>query len=386
MRSVWFIARMDVAHQLRQRETLVWLFVMPIVFSYFIGTVTGGGPDPSGSRARPHQLALRAPADGGFLVDDLVRRLEAQNFAVTRPASDEAFERATRRLTVPAPSNGKTFTGAVLAGERQTLIYRSRSEGPSANFDRIRLARAAYGLVADIAIAAEETTTMDAAALRRVSERPRLVTLEVSTAGRRVRVPSGYEQTVPGTLVMFTMLILLTNGAILLVIERERGLLRRLAATPISRSAVVSGKWLARMALGFVQIAFAMLAGTVLFDMAWGRALPMVIVVLIAWAAFNASLALLLGNLARTAAQMSGIGVLTTLVLAALGGCWWPIEITPDWMQTFALFLPTGWAMDAMHKLISFGYGAAAAAPHVLGLAVAALGVGAAGVRTFRYQ
>jgi len=140
--------------------------------------------------------------------------------------------------------------------------------------------------------------------------------------------PGGFSQAVPGTMVMFTMLVLLTSGAILLVSERERGLLRRLAATPISRGSIVLGKWVARMALALVQIGFAM----------------------------------------------------------ALGGCWWPIEITPRWMQSFALFLPTGWAMDAMHKLISFGYDASAAVPHAAGLALAAVLTGVAGVRTFRYQ
>jgi ABC-type multidrug transport system permease subunit len=112
----------------------------------------------------------------------------------------------------------------------------------------------------------------------------------------------------------------------------------------------------------------------------------MVVVVLFAWAAFNASLGILLGNLARSRAQMAGIGVMSTMVLAALGGCWWPIEVTPPWMQSAALFLPTGWTMDAMHKLISFGYGASAAVPHAAGILIAATLVGIAGVRTFRYQ
>ena len=33
---------------LRARETLLWLFVMPILFFYFIGTVTGGFDGPAG--------------------------------------------------------------------------------------------------------------------------------------------------------------------------------------------------------------------------------------------------------------------------------------------------------------------------------------------------
>jgi ABC-type multidrug transport system permease subunit len=134
-----------------------------------------------------------------------------------------------------------------------------------------------------------------------------------------------------------------------------------------------------------VQLGFGLVAGTVLFRMSWGDALPMVIVILMAWAAFNASLALLLGNIARSPAQMAGMGVLATMALAAFGGCWWPIEVTPEWAQTLALALPTGWTMDAMHRLISFGDPASAALPHALALAGGAAALGLAGVRTFRY-
>ena len=109
-------------------------------------------------------------------------------------------------------------------------------------------------------------------------------------------------------------------------------------------------------------------------------------VVLVCWAAFNASLALLLGNLTRTQAQTTGIGVLASMVLAALGGCCWPIEITPAWMQTLATFLPTGWTMDAMHKLVNFGYAPSAALPHVAALAASAVIAGWGGARLFRYQ
>jgi ABC-type multidrug transport system permease subunit len=114
--------------------------------------------------------------------------------------------------------------------------------------------------------------------------------------------------------------VLLTSGAILLVVEREQGLLRRLASTPISRRSIVLGKWTARMALALVQIGFAMALGRLLFGMQWGDTIWMV--------------ALVLGSLARSQAQAAGIDVLGTMVLAALGGAWWPIEVAPSWMQS----------------------------------------------------
>jgi hypothetical protein len=55
-------------------------------------------------------------------------------------------------------------------------------------------------------------------------------------------------------------------------------------------------------------------------------------------------------------------------------------------MQTLALFLPTGWTMDALHRLVSFRHDALAALPHALALAAAALAVGALAVRKFRFD
>lgn len=379
------MARADVAHLLRHPETILWTFVMPLVFVYFIGTVTGGSSALGGSAVRPEALALEVPPDAGFLVDALVGRLERQQFRVVRPADGDLFLQASRRLVVPAPSSGRSFTEAVLAGERQALMFRHRGDGPAAGFDEVRVARAVYGLVADLAVLRVRGGDVTRERLAGLAAEPRRVTLDVVSAGRRRRVPTGFEQTIPGTLVMFTLLVLLTSGAILLVIERERGLLRRLASTPIPRWAVVTGKWGGRVALGYVQIGFAILAGTFVFGMRWGPALPMVALVLAAWGAFCASLGLLLGTLVRTPAQMAGVGVLGANVLAALGGCWWPIEITPPWMQSLALALPTGWAMDALHRLVSFGDPPAAVLPHLVALIVAAVATGLAGVRTFRY-
>ncbi|HEY9175556.1 MAG TPA: ABC transporter permease, partial [Verrucomicrobiae bacterium] len=45
------------------------------------------------------------------------------------------------------------------------------------------------------------------------------------------------------------------------------------------------------------------------------------------------------------------------LLMAALGGCWWPLEVAPSALKVIALCLPTGWALQALHQLISFGSG-----------------------------
>ena len=48
-------------------------------------------------------------------------------------------------------------------------------------------------------------------------------------------------------------------------------------------------------------------------------------------------------------------GVLASLTLAPIGGCWWPLFITPDWMQTLAKITPHGWANTGFNKLMLYG-------------------------------
>ena len=385
MRGAWFIARKDVAYLLRHRETVFWLFLMPLLFIYFVGSVTGGFGRPAGDRHDP--VSVRGATSGDVLTDELIRRLEDQRYAIVRPTTDEGFAASLRRLTIPAPAApDTTFTGAALGGRPQTLTLQSRADPLTAGYDQLRISRAMYEVVADLAVIRSQGAEPSPEAFARLRAMPRTVTLTVTSAGRRAEPPSGFSQAVPGQMVMFTMLVLLTVGAIMLVIEREQGLLRRLASAPVSAGSVVLGKWIGRMMLGLVQIAFAMFIGTVLFKMDWGRAWPMVCLVLIGWAAFVASLAIVLANLARSIAQMTGLGVLTTMILAALGGCMWPIEIAPRAMQVLALFLPTGWTMNAMHRLVNFGDPATVAVPHVLALFAGALVLGWVGARSFRYQ
>jgi len=378
LRSALFIARKDVQYLLLKRETLMWTFLMPIVFFFFIGTITGG----AGGGAGPvtDRIAVRLAGDAGFLGETLVERLHAAGYDVVR-ADSAAFAAATRRLEVPAH-----FTDSVLAGRAVTLTFERRGGGISEQYDSFRVQRGVYGVLADLAVLRLAGAPPAAAALDSLAALPRNIELDVRPAGRRVEPPTGFAQAIPGTMVMFTLLVLLTSGAVLLVVERREGMLRRLAAAPIGRGTVVLGKWGGRMALALVQIGFAMLVGTLVFRMDWGPSLGMVLLVMFVYAGFTAALGLLLGSLARSEGQAVGIGVLGSNVLAALGGCWWPIEVTPAWMQHFALFLPTGVAMNALHKLVSFQLAPGVALPHVAVLAAAGLLAGYAAARRFRYQ
>ena len=63
-RDILFLAVKDVRFMLKERETLIWVFIMPIVFFFFIGTVTSGF---SGGGSEKDYLALKTDDNPGFL-------------------------------------------------------------------------------------------------------------------------------------------------------------------------------------------------------------------------------------------------------------------------------------------------------------------------------
>jgi ABC-type multidrug transport system permease subunit len=385
MSNILFIALHDIRYQLRQGATLLWLFVMPPIFIYFIGTVTGGfSSGITGGIATP--LTVIA-ASAGFLKPQIDKRLRDNDFApdwqdIAFATQSEEGAAAVRTLAFP-----DALTDRIVAGEQVTAVFNTSASSLTRDFEKIRIQRSLYTVLADIAVAdAQSANGLSAAGLDVLNAETRTWRLQVESAGKRKTIPSGFDQAVPGILVMFTLLVLLTSGAAMLATERRQGLLMRLASAPISRTELVAGKWSGRMALAILQIVFAVIAGTLLFRMRWGPDFAAVLVVLIAWAAFCASAGMLLGSIARTDGQAVGLGVLAANLLAALGGCWWPIEVTPEWMQALQNLLPTGWAMDALHKLISFEAGAVSALPQLAALLLGSILVAALAVRQFRYQ
>jgi ABC-2 type transport system permease protein len=376
LRQALFVAVKDLRYLLRDRRQLVWLLIMPPVFMYFIGTSTAG----MGMGAGATPLAIRGAEQAGFVGAYLQKRLVEYGFELTSFDSAEAFAQQRRRLTLPVG-----LSDSLLSGGKIKLDLKHSEAGLDREYDVFRVQRAAYATLAAVAVSAQDGE-VTAAELTQIETQSRALSLRVEKAGQRRHIPSGFEQAIPGILVMFVLMNMLNSGAILLVGERERGLLRRLAYAPIPRGAVVLGKWGGRMALGAVQVALGLFFGTVFFAMNWGPYWPMVVVVLMTWGSFCASCGLLLGSVGRSQGQVAGLGTLATMSLAALGGCWWPIEITPEWMQLLQKALPSGWAMDAMHRLISFGLGPESVAVHIVALLIGALVVGRLGARHFRYQ
>jgi ABC-2 type transport system permease protein len=155
-------------------------------------------------------------------------------------------------------------------------------------------------------------------------------------------------------LVMYALFFTFGGGASLLV-ERDEGTLRRLMVMPMGKWTILTGKLLGIFLGALVQMAIMVLAGQFAFGVRWGQDPAALTAMLLAYGFTGTALGVMVAALVKTPAQANAAGTISIMALASLGGAWWPIEIVPQWMQSLALGLPTGWAMRGFHDIITRG-------------------------------
>jgi ABC-type multidrug transport system permease subunit len=184
---------------------------------------------------------------------------------------------------------------------------------------------------------------------------PPPLAVQISTLGAAPRVPSGKEHTLPSMLVMFIMFQLTTFFMVLWVDDLRTGKTKRITMSPTPTGDILVGNLVARLLWAALQVVIILGVGSLVLnvrlDVSWGSFAAVIVAYMFAATA----LGMLLATLFKTTEKANATGVIVGLLLAALGGCWWPLEIVPAPMRAVALALPTGQAMDAIGEMTALG-------------------------------
>jgi ABC-type multidrug transport system permease subunit len=375
MRQALTIGHNDLRLFLRNPLSLVWLLLVPLVFVYFMGFANRA----PGAPANPRPGVRVENFDTNYLARALLAELGTQGLTVLDPTNRA---QARRGLRIPAD-----FTERVLRGEQAKVeFFTLGASGLDASaLVELRLVRALIALNSHLLEHAgtHGGALPDEAALTALREKPNPVSLDARFAGRRP-IPVGFALSVPGVMVMYLMLNLLVFGGAAVASERRNGLMRRLLTQPLSRGALIMGKVYGLVLLGAVQVAVFMVLGQFLFRVNFGPELPGILLTLLIYSWLAASLGVFIGSVITSPEKVAGLCVLASMVMAALGGCWWPLEVVPDSIRTLAHVFPTAWALDALHQMITFGGGFAAASRAVGVLVLFAVAANLAAVKCFR--
>ena len=347
------IARLELLLYFKDKEAVIWSLLAPIAMAFFFGIAFGGGGEPGPTRVRIDR------GNNPEYVEDIFKGLlEKKAFTVVdssdRPGvvlPDSLIEKLTSGEGVHvkiATSDDTSLRVQAVSVEVQKILF-------------------SLSLRAKPSWLTEPPDSNEVAAL---VEDAGPIFVESRTLGQAPKIASGTEHTLPAMLVMFLLFQLMTFFAVQWVEDLKTGKIKRITLCPIRMSDLFIGQLASRIVLALIQIAIIGGVGSLVLgvrlEMPWGKVAAMIFI----YMAAAASLGLLLGSMFRNVEKANGVGVAATLVMAALGGCWWPLEIVPDVMKTVAMVLPTGLMMDAIGEFYALGKQAAFPVANFVGLAV----------------
>jgi ABC-2 type transport system permease protein len=375
------IARVNMVRTFRDRMSLFFILVLPIILIIVLGMTYGGM-----STARMGVADL----DGGPLAADLTTsmtmtdlKLDVRRFATADDLRD-AVERGFVELgIVIAPGYDAALRGGGTGALEYVTQPRSFATAIKTAIDAAIADQAAVVTAARTASAANGVSFDQALAAARAQDATMArVAVSLRSVGEVSANPNGYAVGAESQVILFMFLTSMT-GAVALITTRLYGISRREYSTPTSAGTIVLGETLGRFAFAMFQGGFIVLASAFLFGVSWLDPLATgAIIVLFALVASGA--AMLLATLVSNEHQLSALGPALGMTLALLGGAMVPIEVFPSVMQTLAHLTPHAWALDAFHTLLVDGGDVVTILPQ-LG-ALVAFAVGLLAVATFRFR
>jgi ABC-2 type transport system permease protein len=190
---------------------------------------------------------------------------------------------------------------------------------------------------------------------------------ERSLTTRQLSIPF-LEQRIPGLTVMFVLLSMVLGLAFGVQEDKERRISYRLAIAPVSRVTLLGGKLLARVLLGSAQLFVLLGFGHVVYGLELGDS-PVTILLVGACTVLSfAGFALVFAMGVRSREQIIPLGLALGLILAAVGGCWWPFYKQPHWLQFIGRGMMTSWSMFAIQDVMIRNRGVLSVAPKLLAL------------------
>jgi len=151
---------------------------------------------------------------------------------------------------------------------------------------------------------------------------------------------------------MFVLLAVVFGTSMSMHDERDHGTLARLLVAPGGFTRILLGKLGARFVVGVVQMLLLLAWANWMFGVSLGSS-PVAMLLLTVTSVFAiVAVGMLVAGIARSREQTIPLGLSLVMALSALGGCWWPQSMQPEWMGRIAPAVFTTWVMRGLNDLI----------------------------------
>ena len=356
------LALKDLLQILRDKKMVLFLVLMPIFFTAFMGAGFQSGGQNTDARL---PVALMDNDHASLLSVELQKMLAAST--VVRPeiisptVSSAINDQVSSGQVAAAMIIPAGFSDRLLADQplKITLVADQNSAGGQAAAAAIQTTLTRIFSLAKIAnLAGKSNGAADSSLIDHVIQQGSQawqtpsITIDVEAA---VVVKSNpYAQLSPGMIVQFAIFGLISS-AMILVVERKTRTLQRLLTTSMSRTSIIAGHMLAMFVVVCLQQLILIGVGQFAFGVNYLREPLAILLVVIGLGLWIASLGLFISTLAKVEEQVVLFSMIAMFVFTALAGAWFALETTGPAFAAIGHLTPGAWAMDGFQNIVVRG-------------------------------
>ncbi len=366
LHRLWAMARKEAIQLRRDTRSLVLAFLLPLALILFFGyAITFDIDDIQlGVLDQDHTQASR----------ELAEQFESSRYFrivrhVSRPSDiDALFGNGTLNLVLVIPPGFSRDLASTQGVSIQLLL-----DGADANTATI-----AQNYANAITSRFSESRSARSRLAAPVTAEPRIWYNETLESRNMI---------VPGLVAVIMSIIAAMLTSLTVAREWERGTMEQLAATPVSRLEVVLGKLLPYIAIGLVDVAVALIAGTVVFGVPFRGNLLLLLVLTLLFLVGTLGLGLFISAAVKSQVLATQVAMTATYLPALiLSGFMFSIATMPLVLRLITYLVPARYYVAVTRGVLLKGVGGTALWVHAVAMVVfATVGIALA-IHAFRKE
>ncbi|MCX7695377.1 MAG: ABC transporter permease [Caloramator sp.] len=153
----------------------------------------------------------------------------------------------------------------------------------------------------------------------------------------------------------FLMLILGTNTSKLILDDKRYKVYKRIFSAPVKQRNYVIQNILSSYVVIFIQTTVIFLIINKMMKFNFNRTFINLYILFLIFCILSVALGTAISNISKDRVQFGYLTNLIIVPMCMLGGCYWPLDFMPSFLQKVANFVPSSWIMKSAEKIV---YGA----------------------------
>src|SRR3989338_6062987 len=158
---------------------------------------------------------------------------------------------------------------------------------------------------------------------------------------------------VPGIIALAIMQMAVFSVAFIFTDYKEKGILKRLIATPMRPYQFVAANIVTRMIVAIIQSATLIAIGILVFKAHMFGSYSLLLLVIFLGAVMFLGLGFTISGIASTVESVPAIANLIVFPMLFLGGTFFPISTMPDWLQHIVKYLPLTYLSNSLREIMT---------------------------------